>query len=545
MSQALYLKYRPARFDDMVGQEHVIQTLRNAIASGRLGHAYLFSGTRGSGKTTTARLLAKAFNCTESNPLQRPCNRCANCVAVNEGRFLDLIEIDAASNTGVDDVRELRDKIQFAPNEGRYKVYIIDEVHMMSNAAFNALLKTLEEPPAHAIFILATTEEYKLPATVLSRCQRHTFRRIPLTRIVERLQAICQREGVQVEPAALQIVAHHATGSLRDALSLLDQLIISPDEAVTALRAQQVLGITQHQGVQDLTEALAQQDLTSGLQIINQTVDEGADPRQFARQMTDHLRNLLLVRAGSGQVVETTSEQRAVLEAQAKQIAPAQLLHALNAFDEAARERRGSWLPQLPLEMAFVRATAGSLPAPALAQAPAISGAISGAPAPQPPPAKTTAEPSPAPNVIAPLAATSTVQADPPSSAPVSPTAPSGGREIPVTLQQVYTHWNEIIQRSRRYASNLPALLEWARPLKLEGDRLTLGYKKQFALDKVSSTEMSKHLQQALQDVTGYLLHLHHTLNLQEMDSHLPEIKDDGPVAMGVLLGAKPKEVKG
>jgi DNA polymerase-3 subunit gamma/tau len=543
MSQALYLKYRPAHFDDMVGQEHVIQTLRNAIASGRLGHAYLFSGTRGSGKTTTARLLAKAFNCTEPNPMQRPCNRCANCVAVNEGRFLDLIEIDAASNTGVDDVRELRDKIQFAPNEGRYKVYIIDEVHMMSNAAFNALLKTLEEPPAHAIFILATTEEYKLPATVLSRCQRHTFRRIPLARILERLQAICQREGVQVEPAALQIVAHHATGSLRDALSLLDQLILSPETIVTAERAQQVLGITQHQGIQDLTNALAQQDLTAGLQIINQTVDEGADPRQFARQMTDHLRNLLLVRAGSGQVVETTSEQKAVLEAQAKQISPAQLLHALNTFDEAARERRGSWLPQLPLEMAFVRAiqghtlpervTVGGAPAPTPVHTPVVS-----APAPISPPlstvAKPTTEPNPAPKAP---------PAEQPSSAPVSPSTPAGGREVPVTLQQLTSHWGEIIQRSRRYASNLPALLEWARPLKLEGDRLTLGYKKQFALDKVSSAEMSKHLQQALQDVTGYLLHLHHTIHTQDMGSQLPEIKDDGPVAMGVLLGAKPKEV--
>src|SRR5512139_1658321 len=224
MSQALYRKWRPAQWDQVIGQEHVVQTLRNAVVAERVAHAYLFAGPRGTGKTTTARLLAKAVNCLDEDLAARPCNECAHCQAVNQGRFLDLIEIDAASNTSVEDVRDLRDKINFSPNTGRYKIYIIDEVHMLSTAAFNALLKTLEEPPAHAIFILATTEVHKIPATVLSRCQRHEFRRIPVADIVAVLKMIAQEEGIAVDTAALAAIARQSTGAMRDAISLLDQL---------------------------------------------------------------------------------------------------------------------------------------------------------------------------------------------------------------------------------------------------------------------------------------------------------------------------------
>ncbi len=256
MSQALYRKWRPQTWDDVVGQQHVVQTLRNALVAERVGHAYLFAGPRGTGKTSVARLLAKAVNCLDEDPAQRPCGRCDHCNAVNQGRFLDLIEIDAASNTSVEDVRDLRDKINFSPNQGKYKVYIIDEVHMLSTAAFNALLKTLEEPPRHAIFILATTEVHKIPATVLSRCQRHEFRRIPVVEIVSHLKILAQGEKIQIEDSALNLIARQATGSMRDSISLLDQLA-SSGQSITLEITQDILGTAANQAVIDLVTALA------------------------------------------------------------------------------------------------------------------------------------------------------------------------------------------------------------------------------------------------------------------------------------------------
>src|SRR5689334_19726739 len=241
MTQALYRKWRPQLWDEVVSQEHIVQTLKNAVASGRVAHAYLFSGPRGTGKTTAARLLAKAVNCLAKDAGKRPCNECDHCLAVNENRFMDLIEIDAASNTSVEDVRDLRDKINFAPSQGAYKVYIIDEVHMLSTAAFNALLKTLEEPPPHAIFVLATTEIHKIPATVLSRCQRHEFRRVPVDEIVANLKKIVRAEKIQADEEALTLIARQSAGGMRDAQSLLDQLSSTGDK-ITLTLAQQVLG---------------------------------------------------------------------------------------------------------------------------------------------------------------------------------------------------------------------------------------------------------------------------------------------------------------
>ena len=355
-SQALYLKWRPLTFDQVVGQEHVTHTLHNALVSGRIGHAYLFAGPRGTGKTTMARVLAKAVNCLADDPAIRPCNECAHCLSVNASRFLDLIEIDAASHTSVDDVRELRDRIAFSPNEGRYKVYIIDEVHRFSASAFDALLKTLEEPPAHAIFILATTEIHKVPQTIFSRCQRFDFRRIPLAIIVDHLQAMVEAEGAEADPAALAMIARQATGSLRDAISLLDQLIAEPGQALTLETAQAILGTVAGEAVRELTNTMIFGDRAAGLAMINNTLDEGSDPRQFASQMVDYLRLLMLVQTGGEATAgaEVGPEMFGVIAEQAGQLPRSALLGAIRKFNRAAGDTGGGWHPQLPLELAFL-----------------------------------------------------------------------------------------------------------------------------------------------------------------------------------------------
>jgi len=359
MTQALYRKWRPRKWDEVISQEHVVKTLRNAIQSGKVGHAYLFSGPRGTGKTTTARLLAKAVNCLSDDAANRPCDECANCKAVNDSRFMDLIEIDAASNTSVDDVRELRDKINFSPSVGKYKVYIIDEVHMLSTAAFNALLKTLEEPPAHAIFILATTEVHKIPATVLSRCQRHEFRRIPVKEINNALGKLCRDEKIDADEDALLLISRQATGAMRDAISLLDQLASTGDR-ITMELAQQVLGTATNQVVMELVSAIIQKELPDGLDTIHKALDAGSDPRQFARQVTEYLRGLLLVKMGNDKHIEATKEGRQSMRQHSDNVDTSELMRWIDNFNVAISDLRTAWQPGLALELALAKCVSGS-----------------------------------------------------------------------------------------------------------------------------------------------------------------------------------------
>ena len=355
MTQALYRKYRPQGWAEVIGQEHVVQTLRNAIVADRVAHAYLFAGPRGTGKTTLARLLAKAVNCLNEDKAKRPCNECENCKAVNENRFMDLIEIDAASNTSVDDVRDLRDKINFSPSQGKYKIYIIDEVHMLSTAAFNALLKTLEEPPPHAIFVLATTEIHKIPATVLSRCQRHEFRRVPVDEIVGQLKAIVKAEKIQADDEALATIARQAGGGLRDAISLLDQLA-SAGTKITLQLTQTVLGTATSQTVLDLIASLRDHVPASGLDTIHRALDSGADPRSLARQIVEYLRGLMLIQLGNSDQVEVTKDVKERMALDAKSFSTPDVLRMMKLFNNAAVDTRGGWQPSLSLELALAEA---------------------------------------------------------------------------------------------------------------------------------------------------------------------------------------------
>jgi DNA polymerase-3 subunit gamma/tau len=364
-AQALYLKYRPQTFEEVVGQEPITRTLRNALRQGRLRHAYLFTGPRGTGKTTTARLLAKAVNCLAPEE-ERPCNACAICVAINEGRLLDLIEIDAASNRGIDEIRELREKVGFRPNQARRKVYVLDEAHMLTGPAFNALLKTLEEPPPHVIFVLVTTEPHSIPATIISRCQRFDFRRVPIQAIVGRLAYIAGQEGLTVQPEALELIALQGTGAVRDAISLLDQLASYGDEIVLE-QVQRVLGTVAGAAAGQVAACMARGELAGGLDLINRTVADGVDPRQFAREVVDYLRSLLLIHEGAGtRLLHTTAEQAAEMEALAAHLPLERLVRALRLFNEASTDlRRGfQTIPQLPLELALVESLAGERAAP-------------------------------------------------------------------------------------------------------------------------------------------------------------------------------------
>jgi len=341
--QVLARKWRPKTFASLVGQEHVVRALGHALGEQRLHHAYLFTGTRGVGKTTLARILAKALNC-ETGVTATPCGACAACT-----------EIDAASHTGVDDIREIRDKVGFQPSELTYKVYIIDEVHMLSTAAFNALLKTLEEPPPHVVFILATTDPQKIPATVLSRCQRFNFKRVPVDKIVARLRTLCEGEGIDAEDHALRLIARYATGALRDAVSLLDQLASSNSMRITPADVREALGATDAATVKGLVDGLIARDPSAGFEAIQNAIDQGSDARQIARQMVEYLRALMQVRVSKGAATNDLSEaEKLEMSNHAEQVSMAQLTHATKAFSNAINEMRGTTDAQLPLEMAYL-----------------------------------------------------------------------------------------------------------------------------------------------------------------------------------------------
>lgn len=523
MSQALYRKWRPARFEDVIGQEHITRTLQNSVAADRVGHAYLFCGPRGTGKTTSARLLAKAVNCLHEDVAERPCNTCRICESIRDGRFLDLIEIDAASNTGVDDIRDLRDKINFSPSEGRFKVYIIDEVHMLSTAAFNALLKTLEEPPPHVKFVLATTEEHKVPITIKSRCQQFNFRLLTTAEIIQRLEWMADKEGFTIEPDALTMIAREGAGSLRDAESLLDQLVMAPGDVITAERTQMVLGTASNTAVITLTDAWLNSDGATGLGTIHEALGSGTDARQFCRQMVVYLRELLLLQAaGQEMVFEGTAEQKQEMLVQAQRAPRAALINAIKMFSEAAMTSAGSWQPQLPLELAFIEMlpeTAVSLPSQPIVQ-PKAEPAKPAAAAPQKKPQKAATEaiPEPKPSEKEPETPVSSVAETPapsvaempvPSAAEVPASDPRSQKAARLSLSAVKTQWRDLVEQAGERNRNLPALLNMGKPLATEGNVLVLGFDYPIFKEKFDNTQGAAQLiGDIVTDLTGVNSHI-------------------------------------
>lgn len=354
---ALYRKFRPDTFEDVKGQDPIVKTLKNQIMAGRIGHAYLFCGTRGTGKTSIAKIFAKAVNC--ERPVDgSPCNECASCRAIAAGASMNVIEIDAASNNGVDNIREIREEVAYSPTEGRYKVYIIDEVHMLSIGAFNALLKTLEEPPSYVIFILATTEAHKIPVTILSRCQRYDFRRIPQETIYERLKELTEQEQVETEERALRYIAKKGDGSLRDSLSLLDQCIaFYLGEKLTYDRALEVLGAVDTEVFSSLLRKILKEELADAIRTLEHLIMQGRDLTQFVSDFTWYMRNLMLIKASDEMedILDVSSENLDRLREEAKMIRSDTLMRFIRIFSELANNIRYASNKRVLLELALIK----------------------------------------------------------------------------------------------------------------------------------------------------------------------------------------------
>jgi DNA polymerase-3 subunit gamma/tau len=412
-SEVLYRKWRPQSFSEIVGQDAITQTVRNSVAGGRVAHAYLFCGPRGTGKTSLGRLLAKAANCLQ--PAEgEPCNACDSCRSFLEGRAIDLVEMDAASNRGIDEIRRLRDRVGLAPMAAQYKVYLLDEVHMLTAEAYNALLKTLEEPPSHIIFVLATTEAHKVPATIISRCQRFDLRRLPMAAVVSRLEHICREEGVEIEEGALQEIARSAGGSLRDAINLVEQLSTYYGSSPTLEQVRESLGLTADARSRELVRHVLQKDLSGGLRLIAAVRDDGVDMRRFQREVVGYLRAVMLVKSGAGETLDLAAEEVEEMQAMASEAASDDILRALRAFGQA--DFRDDPQSSLPLELALAEHTLGPRAAPAAEEEPesvARPGAKAGRP--------TSGPPSPPSGLRGRLEEPPVVRPQPPRVAPPTP----------------------------------------------------------------------------------------------------------------------------
>lgn len=360
MSTSLYRKYRPKNFSEIIGQTHIVRTLSGAVKNNRVGQAYLFTGPRGTGKTSIARILAKTINCQKLEGAVS-CEKCPSCELINNGKTLDIIEIDAASNTGVDNIRELRETVALPPTALKFKVYIIDEVHMLSTGAFNALLKTLEEPPAHVVFILATTEIHKVPETILSRCQRFDFSRLPMENIIEKLTLIAKTEKIKIEKEALEMIAISAEGGMRDAESTLSQIIALEDKNITAREAEEILGTTDRKFAAEFAALILEKKSGAAISKINSLVEDGYDLEIFAKTFVNYLRQLMIVKIDPNLKKsfssELSGEQMKILEDLGKKAELPQIISAIDFFLEAKEKINRSPLPQLPLEIAVIKST--------------------------------------------------------------------------------------------------------------------------------------------------------------------------------------------
>jgi DNA polymerase III subunit gamma/tau len=512
-------KYRPQSFSQLIGQDHITQLLSKAIEGNRIAHAFLFCGPRGIGKTSTARIMAKSLNC-QNGPTLTPCGTCFACQEIANGNSFDVIEIDGASNRGIDEIRTLRENVKFAPAYGRYKIYIVDEVHMLTTEAFNALLKTLEEPPEHVKFIFATTEANKVPATILSRCQRFDFKRIPADTTIGNLKDICQKEKLKIDDAALFAIAKASQGSMRDALSILDQLSALGQEGIDSQDVYSMLGIVETELLFALTDALVAKDCVEALKVFNDIVERGKDIKQLGKDLTEHFRHMMIVKIGGpalGHMVDYPAAVKQRLHQQSEKITIGGILKAIELFIEAQETARVMETLRMPLELAFAKLCFGTA-ASSASQASTAPAAMQS-------------------SVTKPAAAISVAKAT--VKAPVS--APSKAESVQpdiqltnpanITLEQLKVNWNALTHEVSRRKMSVATFLQDGIPYAYNNGKLTIGFTAEhaFQMQCLSAKENLTLLEKVFAERLGGAI----AVNLKTVE-HV-EQKQDEPLIKDVL----------